>query len=1036
MKATLTTLCMALLAAQGYAQVTTGSLSGFVWDPNRRPVPGAALKVSDRMHSLVRPVTTDNAGFYRLAEMSPSEYEVTVSAAGFQAVTTAEVRVGVGSSTRVDFTLQVAGQRTAVEVKAQVRGVQTETADLAAVLDQTTVSNLPLNQRDFLRLGLLTAGVLPPVQDSELSTRGSFAMHANGGREEFNNYLLDGVDNNDQTNNRYVLQPPIDSIQEFKIATNNYAAEYGRSAAGQVNVLTRGGSNQWHGSVYEYLRNRALDWPNYFDAGEKAKYIRNQFGAGLGGPAIREKSFFFASFDGLRARQGMTRLATVPSAAVRSGDLSGLGGVISDPFTGEPFPQNRIPANRISPVARQILSLYPAANLSGDAGNYLAQPVSSATQSQFSGRLDQYLTVRDQLTLRYSYGRSDLFEPYAEQSTDVPGFGDYPKDRGHNAMLHHQHTFGPRTTNSLLLGLNRATRSVQSQNYQTDVNKLWGVSYLPTQARDYGYPSIGVAGYSLVGDVTQLPIMRTATTYQAADVLSLVRQNHSLKLGGEVRNVRNNGVLDILSRGSLSFSGDISGSGPSDLLLGYPVFAIQSRSDNTQTQRTTGYSAFFQDDWKIGPKLTLNLGVRYEFNTPATDPTNRMTVFDLQRMDLVRVGTEGLSRSGIRADRNNLAPRLGFAWSLTPTTVLRGGYGIFYDCGTLMVSSAAYFNPPYFNIYVFFPSAAGLLTLNNPFPTQNGMLPPASLSSFSPDLTTAYLQHWNLNLQREIKGAGTLSLAYAASKGTHLIRSRDLNQPRPGAGDVGSRSPYPEFSNIFFSESGANSEYQSLQASFHRPLSRGATLIGLYTFSKSIDDTSAFLSTTADKNFPQDSRNFRLDRGLSSFDMTHRATLAVVQKLPGRNRLTRGFQTSGILVIQSGQPFTPLLQFDNSNTGNTGGNFGSDHPNVLRNPALSNPSPDRWFDTSAFAVPEQYTFGNAGRNIVRGPGLATVDVSLSRQFTLAERGSLQFQAQAFNLLNRANFDLPEHFADAPATFGKIFSAKAPRQVQFSLRFSF
>ena len=1036
MRTTLTALCMALLTAQGYAQVTTGSLSGFVWDPDLRPIPGAALKVSDRMHSLVRTVTADNAGFYRLAEMSPAEYEVTVAATGFEAVTTAAVRVGVGSSTRVDFTLQVAGQRTAVEVRAQVRGVQTETADLAAVLDQTTVSGLPLNQRDFLQLGLLTAGVLPPVQNSELSTRGSFAMHANGGREEFNNFLLDGVDNNDQTSNRYVLQPPLDSIQEFKIATNGYAAEYGRSAAGQVNVLTRGGSNQWHGFGYEYLRNRVLDCRNYFDSDQKAGYIRNQFGGGIGGPAVRNKSFFFATFDALRSRQGMTNLATVPSAAARNGDLSGLGAVIVDPFTSAPFPGAQIPSNRISPVARQILSLYPAANLPGDAGNYLAQPMASATETQFSGRLDQYLTSVDQLTLRYSYGRSDLFEPYAEQSTDVPGFGDYPKDRGHNALVHYQHTFGPRTTNSFLLGLNRATRSILSQNYQTDVNKLWGVSYLPVQAVDYGYPFVSLGGYSPVGDVTQLPIIRTATTYQAAEVLSLVRGSHGFKVGGEVRNVRNNGIDDILSRGSLSFSGDISGTGLSDLLLGYPVFAIQSRSNNTQTQRTTSYGAYFQDDWKVLPRLTLNLGVRYEFNTPATDPTNRMTVFNLTTMSLAQVGSPGMTRSGIRPDWNNFAPRVGFAWSLGPTTVLRGGYGIFYDSGILMVSSAAYFNPPYFNIYAFFPSGAGLLTLDNPFAAQNGMLPPASLSSFSPDLTTAYLQHWNMNLQHEIPGAGTLSLAYAGSKGTHLIRSRDINQPEPGPGDVASRSPYPQFSNIFYAESGANSEYQSLQGSFRRPTSRGATLIGLYTFSKSIDDTSAFLSTVADKNFPQDSHNFRADRGLSSFDMTHRAALALVQKLPGRNRWTRGFQTSAIVVIQSGQPFTPLLQFDNSNTGNTGGNFGSDHPNVFRNPALSNPTPERWFDTSAFAVPPPYTFGNAGRNIVRGPGLATVDMALSRQFALAERGSVQFQAQAFNLLNRANFDLPDLYADDPATFGKIFSAKAPRQLQFSLRFSF
>jgi len=1030
-------LWLALLAIPGFSQVTSGSLSGFVIDPSGKPVAGARLHATDEPHSLGRTTSTDTSGFYRLADLPPSVYNIAVLAGGFETATASAVRVGIDSNVHVDFELHIAGLKQSIEVTSHVSAVESDSSDLGTVYDEPTIRTLPLNRRDFLQLGMLTAGVLPPVENSANSTRGDFSMHVNGGREEFNNFLLDGVDNNDQDTNRYVLQPPVDSIQEFKIATNSYAAEYGRNAAGQVNVLTRSGSNEWHGSAYEYLRNRSLDWTNYFDAGApKAQYIRNQFGAGLGGPVVRDRSFVFANFDGLRARQGESQLGVVPTAAQRTGDLSGLGTPVIDPFSGEPFPENRIPASRISPVASHVLDLYPAANLQGPGANFLGQPIARDTQSQFNARFDHYLTGMDQLTFRYTYGLHDLFEPFAEQSTAVPGFGDYPRDRGHNAMVHYQRTFSPRTANSLLVGLNRATRRILPENYNTNVNQLWGVDYLPAQARDFGYPSFNIAGLSPVGDATSLPLIRNITTYQVTEGLSMVRENHSFKLGGEVRNIRNNGIIDMLARGSLSFSGDISGSGLGDLLLGYPVLGIQSRSDNTQTQRMTSYNVYFQDDWKVRRNLTLNLGIRYEYNTPPIDPTNRMSAFDLSTMTVQQVGTNGLSRSGIRADWNNFAPRIGLAWTLGSNTVVRGGYGIFYDAGMLVVNSSLYFNPPYFNVYVFFPSAESLLTLNNPFPAHGSFLPPPSLSTLSPDITAAYMQHWNLNLQHEFGRVGTVTLAYAGSKGTHLMRSFDLNQPVPGAGDLADRSPYPQFSNIFFSESGANSIYHSVELSFRRPLTRSLALLGAYTFSKSIDDTSAFLPTGADQNFPQNSHNYRLERALSSFDMTHRVTLAIVQKLPGRNWMMRDFEVSSIVVAQSGQPFTPRLQFDNSNTGNTGGNFGSDRPNLVHSPALSNPTPEAWFDTSAFAIAAPYTFGNAGRNIVRGPGLATVDLSLARRFALAERRALQFQVQAFNVLNRTNFDQPQLYVDNPETFGRIFSAKPPRQVQMALRFTF
>jgi hypothetical protein len=346
----------------------------------------------------------------------------------------------------------------------------------------------------------------------------------------------------------------------------------------------------------------------------------------------------------------------------------------------------------------------------------------------------------------------------------------------------------------------------------------------------------------------------------------------------------------------------------------------------------------------------------------------------------------------------------------------------------LVVNSSLYFNPPYFNVRAFFPTRTSLLTLDNPFPA-NGGLASVSPNTLSPDLSTAYIQNWSFALERQF-GATRVTAAYAGSKGTNLIRSRDINQALPGPGTVALRRPLPQYGGIFFSESGANSSYQSMQLSLGRRFARRFSVQAAYTLAKSIDDASAFLGTQPDANFPQNSRNYRAERALSSFDVRHRLTSAWVVDAPGR------VEIRGILTAQTGQPFTPYLRFDNSNTGNSGGIFGMDRPDVLHSPALSNPGPAEWFDVTAFAVPAPYHFGNAGRNILTGPGLFSLDMAVSRRFPIRERASVSIDVEAFNLLNHANFDLPERYADQPATFGRIFSARAPRQLQLALRFGF
>jgi outer membrane receptor protein involved in Fe transport len=1027
-------LCL-ILPGSLLSQVTTGSISGYVFDPAGRPIPAAQVKLVDVLHPSVRSVTTSPTGSYRFIGLPPTIYTVSAVAPGFSESTQSGVTLAVDMELVLDLHLALGSVKTRIEVSSPLPTLQTETAELGLVADQELTSTLPLNQRNFLQLALLTPGVFPSVEGSQLSSYGSFAMHVNGGREEYNDFLLDGVDNNDPYVNRYVVDPAVDSVQEFKIATNSYSADYGRSAAGQINVITRRGTNNFHATAYEYLRNKVLDARNYFDGAEKPPYIRNQFGAAVGGPIFKEKAYFFVNTDFLRQRQSQSHLSSVPTDDERAGRLGALGVTIVNPLTGGSFPGNNIPSQSISPIATDILKLYPEPNLPGTVGNYLGHPVEPWNQTQNTFRVDQQLRSTDNLTFRYNMGIVDIFEPYPVGVDAAPGFGDYVNDHTHNAMIQETHTFGANAVNSLLFGFNRFSRDFLPQNYQTNVGALWGVSWLNLVPRDYGYPSISVGGFSQVGDSTSFPNLRHTNTYQITDGFTLNHGHHLFKMGGEIRKIQLNGHLDELVRGSMSFPGAISGSGISDLLLGYPSFALQAQVNNPIRLRSTTYAGYFQDDWKLSPTLVLNLGLRYEYNSPATDPTNGMSELNLKTGQIVQVGTNGVTASGINPDYRNFAPRVGISWTPKQNMVVRAGYGVFYDSGMFIVGSAAYFNPPQFTLNVFFPSAAGLLTLQNPFPSGAGYTPPASPAVLSPNIITPYLQQWNFTVEGNVGRQGTLTMSYAGSNGSHLIQTRDLNQPPPGPGDLQSRRPYPQYGSIFFVESAASSNFNALEAHFVRHMTSGLALWVAYTYSHSIDGQSAFLGDTADPNFPQNSNNLPAERASSSFDMRQRFVAAYVITLPRGNMWTRNMEFQGIATTQTGQPFTPIISFDNSNTGNTGQQSGSDRPNRIGNPHLAHPSAGEWFNTAAFAVAPPYTFGNAGRNSLLGPRYNSFDISLLRRFSLPERGSLTLEAQAFNLFNHTNFNLPVAIADQPS-FGNIFSANAPRQLQFAVRLTF
>jgi len=1055
------------------AQVTVSSISGDVVDPAGRVIQGARVVLVDKFHATTRTSTTDATGGYEMIGLQPAEYTASVSAPGFAELVRSDISLPVNSALRLDFRLQVGGPTTKIEVTAPVRALQTERGDLGAVIDQQLVETLPLNSRDFLQLSLLSPGVSPSVEGSQNSSYGSVSMEVNGGREEFNNFLLDGVDNNDSYVNRYAVEPAVDSVQEFKMDTSSYDAEYGRSAAGQVNVITRSGTNSFHGTAYEYLRNKVLDARDYFDGAgfAKAPLIRNQFGAAVGGPIRKDKTFFFANADFFRLRQWAPQDAVVPTDNERAGNVSALvaqGATIVNPLTGMPFRGNIVP---VSPIAADILKLYPECNYpsyplcnqnGSGSNNYLGEPSKPENHVQNTFRGDHQISASDELTLRYSMGIVSRFEPFQETSADeVPGFGQSGDDHGHNALVREQHSFGAKAINSAFFGFNRFSRDFVVQNNQTNVDSpsVWGVSWLPNLApRDYGYPQISVVGQygalAQVGDSPNFPNLNHNNTYQVGDNFTLVHGKNTFKLGGEIRKLQLNGHLEPYARGSLTFNGIQSGSGFSDLLLGDPFLGIQAQANNPIHLRSTSYDIYFQDDWKLRSNLTLNLGGRYEFNSPATDPKNAMSEFVPQTGLIVPVGTNGVTDSGFSPDYKNFAPRVGLAWSVARNMVVRAGYGLYYDAGMFIVGSSAYFNPPQYTADVYFEP-----TLQNPFAGFN--ISPAQLSALSPKIVTPYMQQWNLTTEGSVGKRGTLTLSYVGTTGSHLIRVSDLNQPTLSpAGNqynVQSRRPYPTYSSIGYIESEGASNYNAFEAHFTGRVNSALSLWTSYTYSHSIDSQSAFLNDNADENFPQDSHNIAAERGPSSFDMRQHFVVAYIVTLPHGNRWTRNTEFQGIATAESGQPFTPMISTDNANTGdsNSPGQSGANRPNIVGNPFQSghvagNPTcvapagpvhtVAQWFNPCAFADPAANTYGDAGRNSLLGPDYSSFDISLLRRFALPiDRLTLTVEVESFNLFNKPKFDLPQAFTDQP-TSGQISSdnqrGQNPRQLQLAARLSY
>jgi hypothetical protein len=1037
----ITLVCCLVISACGVlsAQNVRGAISGAVVDSNRKPVAGAAIEILDEETGQKRSTVTAADGFFQVSQLPASEYRVAINANG-QAPHEEALTLSVNQAIRLEVQL-AAGRRDTVQIAAGREVLKTESASMGAVVDNRLVRGLPLDGRNFFELALLVPGASPSAQGSAGSVRGDFAIHLNGVREDSNLFLLDGVYNADPKLNGLSVGPPVDGIREFEVLTSTYDASFGRNAGAQVNVITKSGTNQFHGVVYEFFRNAGMDARNFFappDAGKPA-YQRNQFGANLGGPIARNRTFFFVDYEGRRVKEGLTRVTRVPTLAERNGDFSQSFSRPVDPFSQQPFPGNQIPAQFQHPIGRAIASLYPLPNRQDPVQNYVSSPELQDRADQFDVRVD-HLMRRSELSFRYSFIDRDLFEPFAGPSySSVPGYGNDVPRRAQNVMLSHTSTLSTTLLNEARVAFNRVAQGAYPEagirNGDVGLRQLW------SNPRTEGLSLISLTGHSSLGHEINNPLFGASNTYQFIDQMTWTHGRHTLKFGGDIRHLQQNAFRDVLARGQLQFLGAFTFNPVADLLLGLPTATFGATLDNPQHLRAWSYNGFLNDTWRVRSNLTLTFGLRYEYNTPPVDSADRASLFNPATGAVAQVGTAGIPRSGFLPDRNNFGPRFGFAW--TPKdggTVIRGGYGMYFDQSALAPGEGLFFNPPYYDLKFYIPSAQQIIFLHDPFPTSAAAPAGTSLFTYQRDLRSPYVQHWNLNIQRQLGRSRVFEIGYVGSKGTKLYSGRDINQPEPRPGSFNLR-PLPFYGDITQMESRGLSNYHSLQMRFQQTFQRGLSAIASYTYGKSIDDASGFFSSAGDPNFPQDSNNVRNERARSNFDLRQRLSLAYSYDLPfskSENKLLRGWQTHGILTFQTGRPFTVALprEQDQSNTGFANLGFGAnDRPNVVGNPKLSNPTPERWFDTSAFALQPQGTFGSAGRNIVDGPGLATANLSVIKDTAITERAVVQFRAEAFNLFNRVNFDLPDIFFGSP-TFGRLQSAQNGRRVQLGLKLVF
>jgi hypothetical protein len=1100
-----TALCTLFLSAAGaFCQVNTASLTGLVKDSTDAIVIDAAVTARSTTTGIERTTETNSSGYYFLANLPIGSYEISVAKTGFQkAVST--LTLDATEKGRQDFTLAVGTVSTIANVEASAPLLSPEDASLGSVVDNKYVTEYPLLLRSWDDLVNLVAGVQGQrYTDQGGSTSagrtGGFNVH--GIRQLENNFLLDGIDNNSISENvqeltTQVARPSVDALQEFKIVTNPYSAEYGRGGA-VISVISKGGTNSIHGTLYEYLRNRDTDANDFFSNRQglsKPENVRNQFGGNLGGPIKKNKLFAFFDEETTRIITGQLRSGTVPTDNERVGNFSAAAGAalgITYPTiyqNGLPVQNNMIPATSISPVATAIMNLFPQPTVAGaDLNNYFRNADLTDNTNRFSTRVDWQATDKDSVFTRYTWSTRDRNSPGL-----FPGLADgtQSSSQGLYELTADQAVLGwtrpilASLVNEFRVGYEHDNSYAQQEPFgQPGGNLVPGVPNDPAFAG--GVTMITFSNLNtFIGSPNFLPKFQKTQQWQFSDSLSWTRGRHQFKFGADVHAPQTDNFQDVPGlRGALNFTNQftcerasnnqcVSGTGDqyADFLYGDVQTAMLSNQFDVN-QKWYWFDFFAQDDFKLTPRLTLNLGVRYDFSSPVWEGSNHLSNFDPAGAGSIITASNGSleSRALVEPQKLNFSPRFGFAYQLDSKTVLRGGYGIFYvPFDRAGSENQLAENPPAFinnNIALASTALQPVFSLNSGFPST--FLNPADINyqflhirATNPQDPRTYVQQWSFGIQRELMHNLFIEADYVGSKGTHILTLSDLNQFVNNGQQVLLNSqnqpvlPYPGFGLLEYSQNDGNSSYNGLDLTIERRFTAGLSFRLAYTWSKSIDDTAEELSVYGSNAFSQITNNQEAWRGPSDFDVPQRVVFSWVYELPfgkgkqfatdgAMSKIFGGFQVAGSYTYAAGRPFTA---FDSANSSSI--DIGEEQalPNVIGTPVMPQ-TVTCWFyvstnsgckgisGTNAFSLPAPGVFGNSGRNTLRGPGLIDLDASVSRNFSITERIKLQFRAEAFNLTNTVAFGLPNANVSGGSP-GVITSLAAdPRIMQFALRLSF
>ncbi len=1084
MRAFVFCMLVALCAVNVPAQESRATLSGTITDPAGAVVAGASVVLTARATGVQTSSVSDGEGQFRFPVLPVGDYTLAVQAVNFAAIEGRELSLRVGEERRVDVSLTLESVGEIVTVNAPITDSLTQT--LSTVIPNERVVNLPLNGRQLQELALTAPGVSAAggfrsnafnqfgLATSTDGNAGAFSV--NGAPSRANGFFLDGVDINVPEQGVIAFPPLVEATQEFQLQTSVFNAEYGRFSGSIVNIVTKSGTNDFHGSVYEFFRNDALDANDFFNNANnlpRTVLKQNQFGATFGGPIRRNKHFIFGNYEGNRVRQGTGPFASnVPTADQRAGRLSfrnadGSPGILDI-------------SNRIAPITRQILDGFiPLPNAQQSGANYIANGIERMDEDAFTIRTDSYLTGKDVVSVRYLFDFQNQVYPFDIffVSASLPAFPFPNPERRQSLAVSYTKTFSPNVINEFRFGLNRQLNPIPSGT-TIDPASIGLPNGAPQNEFGRGLPIIRVTGFGGTGGQPLTDNLGASTTartlFQYIDNLSVTRGRHNSRFGGEARRAQVNSSAYRTLRGSLNFNGSrngvintsVRGNAPvaalADFLLGLPAQATISSANPSRGFRTSAVSLYAQDEWQVNNRLTLNLGLRYEIDTPLTEVNGLLSNL-IPGVGNFIVGSDELPRLH-RLDKNNFAPRVGFAYRATEDgrNVVRGGFGVFYDSGVFQDRfSTARTNAPF-----------AITAIDNapaPFPIDNapaitftrliGAGQATSAASIDVNYRTPYALQYNINVQREISRNLLAEVAYVGRRGLNASRPVNINQVVAANSTaavelglpVGSR-PFnsmntpaaARFSNdIIQQQYNGQSVYHSLQARLERRFSGGSSFLASYTFGKSIDDVSGIGSGADDR--AQDSYNLRAQRAISNFDIKHRFVLSLVFRVPfGRGRrffsnngflttLLSNFQTDSITTVQSGQPFTVTVgSFDPVTS------ISNRRPNLVGDPSANVPQGFA-FNPAAFAIPAPGVLGNVGRNTLRGDSYYNTDFGILRRFRVAplgEAGNIQLRAEFFNLYNHPNFNFPVSTLSSSAFGRYVSNATSPRVIQFAVKVGF